>query len=79
MNLFEIQTENNLDLYGFKKERRFIDQLDRDFELVSHNQHPYQLFTYTLRNEHLQWKNEQYEQIQRGEKTFEQEILEELE
>ncbi|KAL4493628.1 hypothetical protein ABPG72_004121 [Tetrahymena utriculariae] len=59
-------------------ERRFVDQLDRDFELISYNTHPYQLFTYTVRNEHLAWKNEQYEKVQKGEKTFEQELLDYL-
>ena len=30
------------------KERRMVDQLDRDYELVSHNTHPYQLFAYKV-------------------------------
>lgn len=31
-------------------ERRFADQNDRDIELMSYNQHPYQLYMYELRN-----------------------------
>ncbi|EGR33381.1 hypothetical protein IMG5_054710 [Ichthyophthirius multifiliis] len=73
---YDSQTPTDLIKHG--GERRFVDQYDRDFELMSYNQHPYQLFTYQVRNEHLEWKNQQYQQIQKGENTYEQEILNHL-
>jgi len=48
------------------------DQLDRDYELLTYNQHPVQLFTYRLQNRFLQRRNEQWERINKGEKTTEQ-------
>ena len=60
-------------------ERRMVDQLDRDFELVSHNQHPYQLFTYEAHNKYLARENEDYELQVKGEKTLEDEVLEYVE
>ncbi|KRX10326.1 hypothetical protein PPERSA_02743 [Pseudocohnilembus persalinus] len=59
-------------------ERRFVDQLDRDFELVSYNQHPFQLFTYELNNKHVAREQEKYEQQQNGEQTFEQQMVQYL-
>eukprot|EP01017_Pseudomicrothorax_dubius_P001819 TRINITY_DN0_c666_g1_i1.p1 TRINITY_DN0_c666_g1~~TRINITY_DN0_c666_g1_i1.p1 ORF type:complete len:140 (+),score=57.45 TRINITY_DN0_c666_g1_i1:2-421(+) len=56
-------------------ERRLADQLDRDFELVSHNTHPYQLFTYESNNRYLAKENEDYEVRQAGGKTLEDEML----
>ena len=29
------------------------DQLDRDYEVMSHNYHPYQLYSYKLRNQYM--------------------------
>ena len=34
-------------------ERRMADQVDRDFELISYNMHPTQLYAYNLKNEAL--------------------------
>jgi len=48
------------------------DQLDRDYELLTYNQHPFQLFAYRLHNRFLQRRNEKWEQINKGEKTVEQ-------
>jgi len=53
-------------------ERRFADQLDRDYELMTYNQHPAQLFMYRLHNRYLQKRNEMWEKINKNEKTTEQ-------
>ena len=39
------------------QEQRFADQIDRDFELVSHNYHPTQLHAYELYNKHIRKHN----------------------
>ena len=52
-----------------------VDQLDRDFELVSHNTHPYQMFAYEVNNRSLARQQENYELQQNGEKTFEENLL----
>ena len=44
-----------------------VDQLDRDFELVSYNSHPFQLFTYEVNNKFIAYENENYETKKRGE------------
>ena len=51
------------------------DQLDRDFELVSYNTHPFQLFTYEVNNKYLADANEEYELQKSGQKTFQEEML----
>jgi len=38
-------------------ERRFADQIDRDYELLSHNYHPIQLYTYELLNKQIRKQN----------------------
>jgi hypothetical protein len=43
-----------------------VDQLDRDYELCSYNQHPFQLHTYQLHNKYLQKINEDYKTISEG-------------
>ena len=60
------------------QERRFADQIDRDYELLNHNYHPYQLFTYELANKHIRKQNEAAEKEEKGEKTFDQAYLEEV-
>ena len=52
-----------------------VDQADRDFELVSYNQHPYQLLMYELNNEELQKKNEAAEMVAAGETPTEDKML----
>ena len=42
--------ETPVDLIKSNPSRRFADQGDREFELVSYNQHPYQLMAYDLNN-----------------------------
>ncbi len=53
--------------------------MDRDFELVSHNTHPYQLFVYEVNNRKLAQQQENYETQQRGEQTYEEKMLKYLE
>jgi len=56
-------------------ERRLVDQIDRDFELVSYNTHPFQLFTYETHNKYLAKENEDYETRKSGLKTFDDDVL----
>ena len=66
-------------------ERRFADQGDREYELMSHNVHPMQLLAYQLNNQELQKQNEAQELRNAGEvpledqasQYFEQRIAEE--
>jgi hypothetical protein len=55
------------------------DQLDRDYELLSYNTHPAQLFIYELRNNYIRDTNEQADTLEKGEDTiftaFEAELL----
>lgn len=51
-------------------ERRMADQLDRDYELLSYNTHPAQLFIYELRNNYIRHVNEQAESAEKGEDTI---------
>ena len=65
-----------------------VDQLDRDFELVSYNQHPFQLFIYEviflreyltflqLNNQRLAFETERAELAKAGQKSIEDEALE---
>jgi hypothetical protein len=46
------------------------DQLDRDYELLSYNTHPAQLFIYELRNNYIRHVNEQAESAEKGEDTI---------
>jgi hypothetical protein len=39
------------------------DQLDRDYEIMTHNYHPFQLFAYNLQNKRLREQNEEAEAI----------------
>jgi hypothetical protein len=55
------------------------DQIDRDFELMSHNYHPVQFYTYELINKHIRKQNEAADAAEKGEKTFDQVIIEEVE
>jgi len=52
-----------------------VDQLDRDYELVSYNQHPYQLFLYEVNNKRLALDHEEYEIKKSGQNTLSDEIL----
>lgn len=37
------------------------DQLDRDYELLSYNYHPFQLYFYKLQNKRLREENEEHQ------------------
>lgn len=63
------------DLIKHGGERRMVDQLDRDFELVSYNQHPFQLFTYEVNNRNLASEHEEYEIRKSGQKNLEDEMM----
>ena len=79
MFLIPLVCETLTDQIKHGGERRMVDQLDRDFELVSHNQHPYQLFAYEVTNRYVDYENEKYERKQATGKTFEEEMMEYIE
>jgi hypothetical protein len=54
--------------------RRFADQGDREFELMSYNVHPFQLFTYESNNQELQELNEANETRKAGEIPLEDQV-----
>jgi hypothetical protein len=56
--------------------RRFADQGDREFELMSYNVHPFQLFTYEANNREIQQLNEAQELRDAGETPLEDQVLE---
>ena len=66
------ETPTHLLKYGGA--RRFVDQGDREFELVSHNQHPYQLLNYQVNNEELQREVEAQELRNAGETPLEDQM-----
>jgi len=74
--LIPLVSETPTDLIKHGGERRMVDQLDRDFELVSYNQHPFQLFTYEVNNRYLAGAQEEYEIKKSGQKTIEDEMTE---
>ena len=45
------------------------DQLDRDYELLSYNYHPFQLFAYKQQNKRIKQQNEEAERSERKETT----------
>ncbi len=42
------------------------DQLDRDYELLSYNTHPAQLFIYEVRNNYIRDTNQEADQQEKG-------------
>ena len=60
------------------KERRMADQLDRDYELLSHNYHPMQTYFYELQNKYFRKQTEDAELREKGEKTAEDVFADEL-
>ena len=50
--------ETPVELIKHGAERRMADQLDRDYELMSYNYHPGQLYMYRLHNKAIQRQNE---------------------
>lgn len=76
-SIFQIPlvSETPTDLIKHGGERRMVDQLDRDFELISYNQHPYQLFIYEVNNKRLAQDHEDYETRKAGQNTMEDEVI----
>lgn len=76
-NLFLIPLTSETPTHRIKHggPRRFVDQADREFELVSYNQHPYQLLMYQINNEELQAQNQAQEMRAAGEQPLEDRVL----
>lgn len=53
--------ETPVELVKHGCERRMADQLDRDYELMSYNYHPMQLYGYKIHNDYLREQNEEAE------------------
>lgn len=73
-----LEGETPLHLLKYGGQRRLADQADRDFELISYNQHPYQLMMYELNNQELQQRNEEAEMVAAGETPLEQQMLDQF-
>ena len=56
-------------------ERRMVDQADRDWELVSYNTHPYQMFAYEVHNKQVAYETERSALKQAGSETNEDKLL----
>ena len=50
--------------------RVLVDQSDREFELIYHNQHPYQLYVYEVNNARIQREVEDEAVRQAGQQTL---------
>jgi hypothetical protein len=48
------------------QERRMADQLDRDYELMTYNYHPFQLYVYKVHNEKIRSQNEEAEKAEKN-------------
>lgn len=59
-------------------ERRFADQVDREFELAKHNQHPYQHYIYESTNQHVQTAAETEAIEAAGQQTLERQAVDYL-
>lgn len=70
-----LTSETPTDLIKHGGERRFVDQGDREFELISYNQHPYQLLNYQLQNEELQKNTENQELRNSGQTPLEDQFM----
>lgn len=73
--LIPLTSETPTDKIKHGGSRRFVDQGDREFELISYNQHPYQLLTYQMNNKELQERNEAQELRNAGETPLEDQIM----
>jgi hypothetical protein len=70
---FRIETPMHLHAGG--GDRVLADQAEREFELVFHNQHPYQLLFYEINNKHLQQQVEDEAIRASGEQTLEDQFV----
>lgn len=68
--------ETPLHLLKYGAARRFADQIERDYELVSYNQHPLQLDTYDAINHRLQEEQENNKLLEAGDKPIDVQVLE---
>ena len=71
--------ETPIHLIQVETERRFANQGDRDYELLSNNQHPYQLHFYREVNASLREELESQELREAGEKPLEDQAVEVME
>ena len=71
-----LKGETPLHLIKYGAGRRFADQIERDFELVSYNQHPFQLDTYDALNQRLKEAEERNALIEAGEKPLDVQLFE---
>lgn len=53
-----------------------VDQVDRDWELVSYNTHPYQMFAYEVHNKQVAYETERQQLKAAGQKNEEEQYLE---
>lgn len=53
-----------------------VDQLDRDWELVSYNTHPFQLFAYEVHNKQIAYETENKKIKDAGGQTEEEKLTE---
>lgn len=70
--------ETPLHLLKYGAVRRFADQIERDYELVSYNQHPGQLDMYNSINERLKEQQEEQALLEQGEKPLDTQLVEVL-
>jgi hypothetical protein len=75
MFLAPFEGETPVEKLKYGGQRRMVDQADRDFELVSYNQHPSQLLMYEVNNEELQKQNENAELASNGQTPLEEQML----
>lgn len=67
--LIPFRCETPVEIVKHGCERRMADQLDRDYEILSYNYHPFQLYAYKLHNEQIRQQNEEADRKDRGETT----------
>ena len=73
-----VRGETPIDLIKYGGRRRMADQIERDWELVSYNQHPYMMNVYDTKNEDLRQKAEHNAQLAQGDKPMEVQLAEVL-
>ena len=71
-----LKGETPLHLIKYGAARRFADQIERDYELVSYNQHPFQLDTYNVVNGRLKEEEERNALLEQGEKPMDAQLFE---
>ncbi len=74
MYLIPLQSHCLTDQIKHGGERRMADQIDRDVELMSYNQHPWQLFMYENRNTDLAKEQENADKVASREATLDAQV-----